>query len=53
MKYIINVKNGNMNKTKEQKLPKWFDGTVYEEGGAMVWGPNKVILPSAARPITT
>ena len=24
-----------MSKTKEQKLPKWFDGTVYEEGGTV------------------
>ena len=22
-----------MNKKKEQKLPKWFDGVVYEKGG--------------------
>ena len=22
-------------KTKEQTLPKWFDGTVYEEGGTV------------------
>jgi len=26
--------NGNM-KTKEQKLPKWFDGEVYEKGGVV------------------
>ena len=24
-----------MSKIKEQKLPKWFDGTVYEEGGTV------------------
>ena len=24
-----------MSKTKEQKLPKWFDGTVYEKGGVV------------------
>jgi len=24
-----------MKKTKEQTLPKWFDGTVYEEGGVV------------------
>ena len=24
-----------MKKTKEQELPKWFDGTVYEEGGVV------------------
>ena len=24
-----------MSKTKEQTLPKWFDGTVYEEGGTV------------------
>ena len=24
-----------MSKKKEQKLPKWFDGTVYEEGGTV------------------
>tara|TARA_R100001594_G_scaffold9560_1_gene23362 strand:+ start:334 stop:603 length:270 start_codon:yes stop_codon:yes gene_type:complete len=29
----MNVKIGNM--TKEQKIPKWFNGTVYEEGGTV------------------
>ena len=24
-----------MAKTKEQKLPKWFDGEVYEKGGVV------------------
>jgi hypothetical protein len=24
-----------MSKTKEQTLPKWFDGTVYEEGSVV------------------
>jgi len=24
-----------MSKTKEQKLPKWFDGEVYEKGGVV------------------
>ena len=24
-----------MKKTKEQKLPKWFDGEVYEKGGVV------------------
>ena len=24
-----------MSKSKEQTLPKWFDGTVYEEGGTV------------------
>jgi hypothetical protein len=24
-----------MTKTKEQKVPKWFEGEVYEEGGTV------------------
>ena len=24
-----------MNKTKEQKLPKWFDGVVYDKGAVV------------------
>ena len=35
MKYIMNVKIGNMKKTKEQKLPKWFDGEVYDKGAVV------------------
>ena len=35
MKYIINVKVGNMKKTKEQPIPKWFNGQIYEEGGVV------------------
>ena len=34
MKRIINVGIGNM-KTKEQKLPKWFDGEVYDKGAVV------------------
>jgi len=33
MKCITNVNIGNM--TKEQPIPKWFNGTVYKEGGTV------------------
>tara|TARA_R100000700_G_scaffold11323_1_gene16369 strand:+ start:167 stop:436 length:270 start_codon:yes stop_codon:yes gene_type:complete len=29
----MNVKIGNM--TKEQKIPKWFNGTIYKEGAVV------------------
>ena len=34
MKYIMNVEIGSM-KIKEQKIPKWFNGELYEEGGTV------------------
>ena len=34
-KYITNVKLGKMKKIKEQKLPKWFNGQVYDKGAVV------------------
>ena len=31
MKYITNVKLGNMKENK-QTMPKWFNGSIYKEG---------------------
>ena len=33
-KYTTNVRLGSM-KTKEQKLPKWFNGEVYDKGAVV------------------
>ena len=35
MKYIMNVKIGNMKKTKEQPVPKWFNGVIYDKGAVV------------------